>query len=249
MNMSVGAILLVLSATPCASVGAEDRTLVNLADETYVNEPVRLKVDLPDWALPAKFLVRYDDRQVGYQVEEIDRRQWIWVATTLKPGQSARYTLEKGTPAKSKPLVTVRREGNLYLMDNGVYAVRVPAVAKDTGLPGPIHSVRLPGGKWLGRSFWKTDRKLKQFAATVVGDGTVFGKMRLRYEFEGLSGVWGDTPAFAQIDVTLNPEHRHAVVEESHEMDVDDYWEFEATAGWNARKALCQIHSGGAGRR
>jgi len=244
--MSIGALFLVFCVTTCVSATAQTWTLVNPTDETYVDEPVRLNLDLPDWAAVGEFRVARDGRQVGYQVEEIGGRPWVWVAATLQPGESARYALGKGTPAKSKPLVTVRREDDAYLMDNGPYAVKVPAVAN--GLPGPIHSVRLPGGKWVGRSFWRTGRKLKHFSATVVGDGTVFGKVRLRYEFEGLSGVWGDTPAFAQVDVTLNAKHRHAIIEESHEMDVEDYWEFEATDGWNAREALCQIHSGGAGR-
>lgn len=244
----MGALFVVLCVAPRAAVGAQFWTLVNPTDETYVNEPVRLKLDLPDWATPGGFRVLCDGRQVGYQVEEIEGRRWVWVAATLEPSGSARLGLEKGTPAKTKPLVTVRREGDLYLMDNGRYALKLPADVEDNGLPGPIHSIRLPDGKWAGRSFWQTDRELKRFTATVVGDGTVLGKVRLRYEFEGLSGVWGDTPAFAEIDVTLNPEHRHAIVEESHEIDVEDYWEFEATAGWNARKALCQIHSGGAGR-
>jgi len=248
MKTPVSPLLTVLLLVPCAAAGAQSWTLVNPADEAYVNEPVRLKIDLPDWATPGEFRVLGDGRQVAYQVEEIDGRPWVWVAATLEPGQSVRYAVEKGTPSKAKPLVTVRHEGDVYLMDNGEYTIKVPAVANGSDAPGPIASVRLPGGKWVGRSFWQTDRKLKQLAATVVGDGTIFGKVRLRYEFEGLSGVWGDTPCFSQIDVTLRANHRHVIVEESHEMDVEDFWEFEATAGWNARKALCQVHSGGAGR-
>jgi hypothetical protein len=124
----------------------------------------------------------------------------------------------------------------------------VPAETSAGALPGPILGVRLPRGNWVGRSFWQTERRPTGLTAQLVGDGTIFAKVCLHYTFEGLAGVWHDTPSFARVDVILHPQHGHVILDESHEMDVSDYWEFEATAGWGARQPLCQIHSGGAGR-
>ena len=242
-------ICLALALTaPLAGAAELSWTVTNPTDETYVNEPVRLKVDLPETLKPGGFRVLLEGKEVGGQIEAIDGKRWMWVAATLKPLESARYTIEAGTPAPAKPRVSVRREGNVYILDNGVTAIRVPAAAEGGTAPGPIAGVRLPDGRWVGRSFWSTDRTLKGLTATVVGDGTVFAQVRLRNAFDGLAGVWGDVPSFALVDVALHPGVGHAIITESHEMDVDDYWEFEATAGWDARKALSQVHSGGAGR-
>jgi len=78
-----------------------------------------------------------------------------------------------------------------------------------------------------------------------LGAGPIFARVRLRYEFEGKAGLDNDVPAFATVDVTVFPGQQHAVIEESHEMDRGDYWEFDAAAGWRARQAICVPHSGG----
>ena len=53
MRTSIGALFLAFCATTCVSATAQAWTLVNPTDETYVDEPVRLKLDLPDWAAAA----------------------------------------------------------------------------------------------------------------------------------------------------------------------------------------------------
>lgn len=82
----------------------------------------------------------------------------------------------------------------------------------------------------------------RQGDALVLGDGPLFAKVRLRYEFEGNAGLCTNVPAFAQVDVTLFANQSHALIEESHEMDYGDYWEFDCAAGWQARKAICVTH-------
>jgi succinyl-CoA synthetase alpha subunit len=91
--------------------------------------------------------------------------------------------------------------------------------------------LRLPGGRWIGRSFWHTRRKLSRFTAEVIGDGTLFGKVRLRYQFEGKAGLDRDVPAFAEVDVAVAPGWKHVEVTERHEMSADDFWELELSRG------------------
>lgn len=60
-------------------------TLTDPADETYKNEPVRLRADLPDSATPGEFRVLRDGRPVGCQIEEIAGRWWCPTSTGQSP--------------------------------------------------------------------------------------------------------------------------------------------------------------------
>jgi hypothetical protein len=77
----------------------------------------------------------------------------------------------------------VKREGDCWVLENGQVAVKVPAVA-GRGVPGPITALKV-GGRWLGSSVWHTTLPLRAFSATVIGDGTILGKVRLRCDFDG----------------------------------------------------------------
>ena len=100
------------------------------------------------------------------------------------------------------------------------------------------------GGAWVLECVAEVDR----FSSELIGDGTVFAKVRLRYEFEGMAGLNDDIPAFAQIDITLPPDRTHAIVEEIHEMPRHSYWEFDCASGWDARQSITRPHAGGFGR-
>jgi len=69
----------------------------------------------------------------------------------------------------------------------------------------------------IGGSTWNTDLKLKKFSSELVGDGAVFAKVRLRYEFDGMAGLEGKTPAFSEIDVILAPGHRHPPIRQERD--------------------------------
>jgi hypothetical protein len=105
----------------------------------------------------------------------------------------------------------------------------------------------LTDGKWAGQSFWKTHKQLKKYSATVIGDGTIFAKVRLRYEFEEMAGANKDIPAFAEIDIMLAPEWQHISIFERHEMGAEDYWEFEMSHGWSPRKGISKHFNEGPG--
>lgn len=230
-------------------VGAETWTLANPTDTRYVDEPVRLEPTLPSKTDVADVIVRADGKEVGWQFEEIEGERRIWVSATIEPGQEIEYSIERGNRAEFLPKVKVVREDDAYVLDNAVIGVKVPAIIDARAKPpGPIIAIRFGDGKWVGASFWKTKRPVKTFTSTVIGDGTVFAKIRLRYEFEGQAGLRGDIPAFAQIDVSLAPGQKHVTIEESHEMDRGDFWEFDCTAGRDARRALCEVFGGAAGK-
>ncbi|MFW6162350.1 MAG: hypothetical protein ACODAJ_06235, partial [Planctomycetota bacterium] len=241
--------LLCVAAAPW--VGADEMrwTLTNPTGWAYEDEVVRLKVDLPNDAEQGDYVVTANGEEVPYQIESLDGEKAIWVAATFGKGETIDYVVSKGKPAKFKPRVPFATKGGGYVLNrgvmrfsNGLAGVEVPGVISQA-MTGPIVGVQLPGGKTVGKSVWRTDRKLKSFSAEVVGDGTIFAKVRLRYAFEGKAGLWDDVPAFATIDVALYPGQRHVVIEEAHEMSRGDCWEFDCAAGWGARRAEVVTHS------
>ena len=222
---------------------AQPSSLVNPTKRPYKDELARLMTPAPGPV--GSFIVREDGAEVPYQVEEIDGKNWIWVCSTFEPEGSHQYQAAPGRPKPATPKVAVRKDGGAYVLENGLAAVKVPAEAA-SGIPGPITAVRL-GDKWVGGSAWRTSLALKKFTATVVGDGTLLGKVRLRYEFDGTAGIDAAAPAFAQVDVALGPGWSHVEVFERHEMARGDYWEFEASKGWSPTQGVSKPFSGGAG--
>lgn len=243
MLLSVLSLAIVLAAD-VRTASSQSSVLSNPTKKTYANELLRLLT--PAAGPTGSFMVAEDGTEVPYQVEEIGGQSWIWLCSTFESGASHRYEVKAGRPKPSVPKVIVRKEGEWYVLDNGQVAVRLPATAgKD--ILGPIAGLRLADGKWVGGSFWHTEFRLRKFTATVVGDGTILGKVRLRYEFDGLAGLWGDVPAFAEIDVALGPGWSHVEIFERHQMARDDYWEMEASKGWSPRQGVSKPFGGGAG--
>lgn len=233
MNACCNTLLVFLLVAPATA--AEQCAIVNPTGRSYQNELVRLKLPAPGPA--GSFIVKEDGAEIPYQVERVGDKDWVWVCSDFEPGVSRKYVIAPGRPKATRPRVTVRKEGDAYLLDNGRMAVKVPTTAGATA-PGPITAIRL-GQRWVGRSDWTTSLPLKRFSASLIGDGTLFGKVRLRYDFEG--------GAFAEIDVTIGPGWSHAEMLERHEMARGDYWELDASYGWAPTRGLSKPFSRGAG--
>ncbi len=214
---------------------AQECTLLNPTKRAYKDELVRLKI--PPAAQAGSFVVKKDGEEVPFQVERVGERDWIWICSDFDAGASHKFQIVPGRPRPTEPRVKVRRDGDACLLDNGLVAVRLPAQAAG-GLTGPIAAVRL-GDKWVGASSWTTSLQLKRFSAEVVGDGTLFGKVRLRYDF--------DRDAFAEIDVSLGPGWNHVEISERHEMNRGDRWELDASKGWAPTHGISRPFSRGAG--
>jgi hypothetical protein len=215
-------------AAPDVAGGADARWIArNPTGNRYERVPLRLGLSAPN----GDFAVTADGRNVPFQVDETSSGRVIWVSATLPPGGMVTYATQSGPPPEAAKAVRVSDEGGQYVLDNGIVAVRVPSGGAG-GLVGPIGPVRLPDGNWVGRSVWSTSNRLTRIASRVAGDGTVFGKIRLRYEFEGSTGPDGKTPAFAEVDVVLGPGWKHIEIAERHAMAAGSYWEFDASAGW-----------------
>ncbi len=244
----LGFLLSIFAALGIIALAAADDspeyTLLNPTKRAYKDELVRLEIPAP--GAPGSFVVKEDGTEVPYQVEAIDGKNWIWVCSHFEPLSEHKYRVIPGKPAAAAPRVTLRKDGDNYLLDNGLVAVKIPALA-GKGIPGPIAALRLDEKQWVGSSAWNTTLPLKKFTAVVVGDGTLLAKVRLRYEFDGMAGIDGDIAAFAEIDISLGPGWRHVEIFDRHEMNRGDYWELEASRGWSPRQGIGKAFSSGAG--
>lgn len=217
---------------------AEELRLVNPTKRDCPDELVRLPAPAPGPA--GSFVVTREGRELAYQVEAIPGVNRVWICDDFAPGAANSYKIAPGKPAASKPRVTLRRDGDDYLLDNGLIAVKIPAAAPSTGaIRGPLCGIRLDD-RWVGGSSWHTQATLRKFTATITGDGTLFARVRLRYEFS--------PPAqFAEIDVALGPGWQHVELTDRHEMNRGDYWEFDCSGGWSPFSGLSKPFGGGAG--
>lgn len=223
---------------------SEECTISNPTLYNLRNELVRLKLNSS--VLPKSFVVKQGGEEIPYQVEVIDGRKQIWICSDFLSGSKQQLEIVKGKPKVLAPMVILRQEGDYYFLDNGKVSVKIPAHSNNN-LLGPITSIQLSNGNYVGQSFWRTDKKLKNYSCEITGDGTLFAKLRMRYEFEVLGGAKKDLPAFAEFEITLAPEWEHLSILERHEMGQNDYWEFEMSHNWSPNKGISKQFNNGAG--
>ena len=236
-HSAITLVILLLSGP----VFPQETILVNPTKRSYQNELVQLKMPPP----AGSFIVKHDGFDVPFQVENSDGKRAIWICADFEPGATHSYQIIPGQPRAVKPKVAIRKEGAHYVLDNGNIAIRVPAQA-NSGIPGPIAGIKL-GDKWVGDSFWNTSFPLKKFTTSILGDGTLFAKIRLHYAFDGHSGLDGNVSAFTEIDVSLGLGWNHAEIFERHEMARGDYWKLDTFRRWSPRQGISQPFSAGAG--
>jgi len=219
-------------------------SVFNPTPHNFRNEPIRLKLVPPRPS--GSFIVRQGDVEIPYQVEEINGEKQIWVCVDSVSGEKHQFEVVQGNPKPFQKKVTLTEKDGFYILENRKVSVKIPA-GSNNNIPGPIAGIKLSDGILAGSSFWKTNKQLKKYSAIVIGDGTIFAKLRLRYEFEGMTGANNDIPAFAEIDITLAAEWEHISIFERHEMGPDDYWEFEMSHGWSPRKGKSKQFNNGPG--
>ena len=200
----------------------------------YRDELLRLPVEVPE--APVKVL--QNGEEIPAVVDTVEDERRLYVLTTVPNNTTNNYEVTGGKPGKFKAKVKVKDSWGRITLDNGKFAIRLPSKApKDGTPPCPITALQVDGD-WVGDGRWLTDVKLKSFKATIVDDGKVMGKVRLRYAFEGMAGLNDDIPAYAEVDVTVLPDRPFAIIEERHEMNRLSAWEFEPTVNWKATRGL-----------
>jgi hypothetical protein len=240
-----------LAFVPSATLGLEkvnlpagENVLHNPTSYNFKGEPVRLKLNLSE--VEGSIRVLKEGAEIPYQLEETSHGKQIWVAGDFAPGISQKFEVLPGTPKSYPRKVSLRKESNFFVLGNEKVTIKIPAQSNDR-IPGPIASIKLANGREVGQSYWKTDRKLKKYSVAIVGDGTIFGKIRLRYEFDGFAGANQDIPAFAEFTLMLAEDWEHVSIFENHEMGADDFWELDLSHGWSPRSGISRQFNNGPG--
>ncbi|MCL1856817.1 MAG: hypothetical protein FWF84_04140, partial [Kiritimatiellaeota bacterium] len=83
--------------------------------------------------------------------------------------------------------VSVTEADGVIEMSNGLTGIRVPAGGRED-FPAPIVGVRLPGGAWMGKGWWKTEAQGVGYTSVVEAAGPVFARVRLTYSFVEADG-------------------------------------------------------------
>lgn len=234
------AIIMTLAFSLAGSAAtAAEYTLRNITQRTYENEVTRLPVDVTGTALR----VLHGDTALPSLVDADGPAGTpaLFIRTTIGPGEAQKLRIVAGEPPAADSGVTVRREGDHVVLDNGRIAVRLPGTQTAGAAPAPILAVRVDG-RWVGAGAWDTALPLRSLTTSIVDTGRVMGRVRMAYAFEGNAGVRGDTPAFAELVVSLHPDQPVITIDERHAMPRGSAWTFEATAGWDARNSVCEYH-------
>lgn len=214
-----------LISTVFFNIGSNaNQTVVSIAnhtEHTYLNEAVRLPVQ---WFSETVAVQDANGREILCQLEKIqDKRHYVWVCDDFPPACEKTYFVFDRKPRETEPLAVALRDGDYFVLKNEKIKVMIPA-KKEIASRGPIFRVN-GFGKWIGESEWEPNDGLIGYRVDVLGDGPVFAKVKLQYEF-----VDNSKSTFV---LTLLPQKPYVIVEERHESREKRTWMFNISKGWS----------------
>jgi hypothetical protein len=223
--------LIVLTAGWAAEL---ERTIPNPLRLDWPHELVHF--DLPAaWADgPCSVIVGEEARPVQVERAEADggavARAWF-IATLRgaerfdkkrkrtvreKPPEALTVTFQKSETAS--PL-RLRDEGGEWVVQNGVYAVRVPKFDGAFREPKPLKDVRPPvgrmklldGGEWMGRAWFDGNPVVRGATTEVLARGPVFITVKVAYDFAAEGQRYEATLRFVAGDPWIDVTERHGL--------------------------------------
>ena len=221
------AIVLTAMQFACAShANAATKSWTLDVREQMRDRLVQIPISFDDTYDASKLAVVEDGKRVACQVEVIKGTAAqvvegkIWVCVTARPGDTRKFEVTTGAEAqKFEHKVKVSKEGEEWILDNGLLAVKLPAAVGK--LAGPIGAVKV-GEKWIGESHWQSSTVFNSLQSRLTGDGTLFGQVELLYIFN--DPTYGGRIPFASVTVRMPPERPYVIVEESMAMEEGDRW-------------------------
>ncbi len=208
---------------------AESLTVSNPTKHPMQNALVRLNPEslLPETVMAVKGTA--SGQPAVLQVEQTGNGGLVWASVTLAPGERTdiNYQPVKATPG---PSALVERTSEGLLLRNEHVELLIPSTwSKGDPAPAPVLGVRSKTGGVRGQAAWSTSSPLLQFKSEVVGEGPLFAKVRVTYEFEA---------GTATVEITLPPDRPFAWIHEYHSMGKKDGWTFELTSGWEPDRGV-----------
>lgn len=210
-----------------AAIALQARELSNPTKRPYEDALIRLN---PEQLLPAgtaSVSVMRDGNPVEAQLETVEGGRVVWVAADLEPGAKADYQIRRGRGTGSGKTL-IRDAGRMLILSNGMVDLEVPSQwHPGDPLPAPILGFRRSGGETMGVGKWLEHPRPVSFRVEKVGEGPLFPKVRLHYEFE---------EGEATVDITLPPGRPYAKITSKHDMRRGDGWELVLSRGDSSAK-------------
>ncbi len=222
---------------------ADSWKLTNPGKVVYEHELVRLDLPVP----AGDFTVTEDGTSVPFQVETGPDRAWIWVMTDLPAAGTKTYATAPGKPAAGAGAIKVTTTPTAVQLQSDLLSLTLPGSSeKPSDVPTPV--MKLQGqGNAFGTARWHTALAATRVTTTVLGQGPLFAKARVRFDFDGRGGTLDEEPAFYELTVTLAAHHPYAMIHESMAMPAGDGWELDLAAGWKPTTVAVQLNNGGSG--
>ena len=216
---------------------------------TYIEHPIRLDVNVRGCraALVSVFNVTLNGTKavVPSQVDILQGNSIsigkgvVWILESIAPGQVHTYRVncsphlvQRDSKIHTGP--SVERRGSTYVLWNSATKLVVAAAITGsiTTAPAPFVGMSI-NGVMVGASKWNTDLKPSKFVSSITGNGPVFARVKLYYEFEGGGSF--------NISFMLTGSDKHVTVDETFHAgshDNNDAWTLDLSAGLQARKAV-----------
>ena len=117
----------------------------------------------------------------------------VTLIADYQPWQKHSWTLHynETRPAMPPTDLTSKEEPGSYVLTNGLIAIRTGrgerhfSTSQDAvKVPAPLLAVRGRDGKWMGRGWLETPRRVIDYRITLTDDGPIFKRVRAHYQFD-----------------------------------------------------------------
>jgi len=189
-TLALGTIQSASLASASSALGGQEFALRDFLNRTWRNEVVEFPLDATtlEMAKNGMNLVGPDGKPVLYQIEQNGPKNSAKIAflADLDPFESRAYGFTKEKQSLETDLKIEETE-NVLRLSNGKVGL---AIRKELSAgEGPIESVQLTSGQWVGGSKLDTDQTLLKWSAEVTARGPVYAEVFCRAEFSG-GGIW-----------------------------------------------------------
>ncbi|MHB9130711.1 MAG: hypothetical protein ACYDBB_06435 [Armatimonadota bacterium] len=117
----------------------------------------------------------------------------VSIIADYEPWQKHTWTLhfDEAKPAVPATDLTSKEEAGSYVLSNGLIAIRTGrgeghlTKSVEAGrVPAPLLAVRGRSGKWIGRGWLESPRRVIDYSIKLIDDGPIFKRVRAHYQFD-----------------------------------------------------------------
>lgn len=228
---TIAAVLTLLLAAGCSHAAAPALQTFDLKEgigQTWMHDivffPLKQPIDKTRVAL-----LDPHGAEVPYQLSGDEKAQRIAFFADLPADGQSRYQFVRQQPNTASTKLKVERDAAWLRVSNGITGVQVPTAA-GRFQDGPLQSLRLKSGAWVGGCRLTAKRAIESYTARIAAQGPVYVDIECRYHFAGGKN-WA-------IDLRVLAGEPVVLIHETFDLDDDSSWEFLAHSNFAPNQAL-----------